>query len=352
MSALLAFSISPVSFASAMKLDEAWEQFSAPEIMSYFFIHEFNALPLSGKVSPSKKLWSGDYWALNKGNINYRWYAKKKIGFNLISPSRDRARTMTIPELAELSPSEKYDLFTGRYDYPLKQEVNRISDPQADTWEGICHGWSPASMNHNEPKPKLLRNSDGIEIPFGSSDIKALISYYYAYSYRATDTHQMGRRCFRGSPNYEEKDCVNDLNAGAFHLVLANRMGLDGKTFIGDLERFQQVWNHPFTSYQSQITGQSGAKNYSAFGTAKVIQVRTTLNYVDENGHDWQPVIDTPKQEYKSITYDYELDIDSSGKIIGGEWRSKLRPDFLWLVSRPRQFEGSLSRLGELLDDE
>ncbi len=352
MSFLLALSLSPKVLSSVMKFDESWESISDPEIMSYFFIREFNALPLSGKVTAPKKLWSGDYWALKNGNINYRWYAKRKTGFNLNSPSKEKLKAMTIPEIAELSPSEKYDLFTGRYDYPLKAEVNVIADPGAETWEGICHGWSPAAINHDEPVPKLMRNPDGIEIPFGSSDIKALISYYYAYKYNATDTHQMGRRCYKGSFRNNEKDCNNDLNAGAFHLVLANRLGLDGKTFVADLDRYQQVWNHPFSSYQSQIMAQKGPSSNSAAGTVKVVRLRTTLNYVDENGHDWQTVMGTPKQEYKSITYDYELDIDGAGRIIGGDWISKQRPDFIWLVSKPRKFEGSLSRLGELLDDE
>lgn len=327
-----------------MHIDEAWDSVSDPEIMSYHFIKDFNALPLSGAVTSSEKYWSGDYWALKKGNINYRWFAKNKIGFNLNSPTRDRAKKMSIPELAELSPSEKYDLFTGRYDYPLKNEVYRISDPGAEIWEGICHGWSPAAMNHNEPRAKLVRNPDGIEIPFGSSDIKALISYYYAYSYSATDTHQVGRRCFKdprmfSSPN--ERDCTNDLNAGAFHVILANRIGKDGKGFVADLQRYKEVWNHPITSYKSTVTGRTSAG----------VRVRTTITYVDENGHDWQPVKGTPKQEFKTADYEYLIELDGTGKITGGEWISKQRPDFLWLVSRPREFTGTLSRLEELLDD-
>lgn len=327
-----------------MNINERWESFSDPRIMSYFFTDDFSKLPLSGEVSHSEKYWSGDYWALQKGNINYRWFARIKTGFNLNSPTKERAKKMTIPELAELSPSEKYDLFLGRYDYPLRNEVSRIADPKAESWEGICHGWSPATVNHNEPRPKLLRNPDGIEIPFGSTDIKALISYYYAYVYRATDTHQMGMRCFKDPGMFrtpDERDCGDDMNAGAFHLVLANRIGLEGKGFIADLQRFKEVWNNPITSYSSQILSRN----------AKTVRVRTTITYVAGNGIDWQPVKDTSKQHMKNAVYDYELDIDSSGKITGGMWISKQRPDFIWLVARPRQFEGTLSRLGELLDD-
>lgn len=345
MSAFFVFSLSPFSFASPFTIDEGWDSVSDPQIMSYFFTKDFSKLPLSGTVSPSDKYWSGDYWALKKGNINFRWFARNKVGFNLVSPTKESARKMTIPELAELSPAEKYDLFIGRYDYPLRNEVSRIADPGAEIWEGICHGWSPAAMNHNEPRPKLLKNPDGIEIPFGSSDIKALISYYYAYNYAATDTHQMGRRCFKDATRFNQpsdRDCNEDLNAGAFHLVLANRIGMDGKGFIADLQRFKEVWNHPITSYRSQVLSRSSS----------VVKIRTTISYVDENGFDWQTVKDTPKQEFKTAVYDYNVELDGSGNVTGGTWISKARPDFLWLVSKPRQFTGTLNRLDELLDDE
>lgn len=350
---LLLFSLTlPMTYASPLKLDESWESISDPEIMSYFFTRDFALLPLSGTVADKNKYWSGDYWALNKGNINYRWNAKKKIGFNLKSPSKDYVRRMSIPELSELAPSEKYDLFTGNYDYPLKNEVARVAaDSQAEIWEGICHGWSPASMNHEEPTPKLMTNPDGIEIPFGSTDIKALISYYYAYGFEVPDTHQMGRRCYQGPWFNNQRDCYEDLNAGAFHIVLANRLGIDGKGFIADLHRYKEVWNHPITSYQSRVIGFGKPKRDSAPGTVKTINVSTVMTYVDEDGHDWRPVIGTPKQFYKKVTYQYSLDLNNSGTIIGGEWISKLRPDFLWLKGRPRQYEGLLSRLGELLND-
>lgn len=329
---------SGISFAS---IDVPWELDSDPVIMSSFFQKKLQALPLSGKVTDTTKYWSGDYWALKKGNINYRWYSKNKIGFGLNSPDKLRAQKMSIPELAELSPSEKYDLFLGRYDYPLKNEVNGIADRNAETWEGICHGWSPASMNHNEPTPKLMTNPDGIGIPFGSTDIKALLSYYYAYAHKAPDTHQMGKRCFKGPFFNREKDCKEDMNAGAFHIVLTNRLGLDGKGFIADLQRYEEVWNHPITAYKSEIV-----TNYG-----RTVEVRTEITYVDENGHDWQTVIGTKKQASKKTIYRYSLDLDSEGVIIGGNWISKERPDFLWLMAKPRKFEGLLSRLGELLND-
>ena len=259
---------------------------------------------------------------------------------------------MSIPELAELAPSEKYDLFTGNYHYPLRNEVDRVAaDRSAEIWEGICHGWSPATMNHAEPKPKLMRNPDGIDIPFGSTDIKALLSYYYAYGFEVPDTHQMGRRCYRGRWLNTDKDCKEDLNAGAFHIILTNRIGIDGKGFIADINRYKEVWNHPFVSYKTTVLGSGRPGRDAAAGAVKKIQLKTSMAYVDENGHDWRHVIGTEKQYTKTVTYTYDIEVDAAGTIVGGEWTSKERPDFLWLKHRPRKFEGLLARLGELLEE-
>lgn len=325
-------------------LDLKWESYSDPSIMSSYYIKNFYQLPLEGKVSSKTRFWSGPYWPFKKGSINFRWYAKNKIGFQLNSPQRQNIHKMTIPELAELSPAEKYDLLLGKYDYPLTKAVNTMADPNAYIWEGICHGWSPASMNHNEPTPKLLRNPDGIEIPFGSSDIKALLSYYYAYLFRAPYTYQMGRRCYN---QWEEKNCSEDLNAGAFHIVLANRVGFEGKSFIADIQRFKEVWNHPIVDYQTFVL----REQFLGTKATKKISVKTILNVVDENDSNWQPILGTKGQKLITLNYQYDLHVNQNGEIIGGKWTSKERPDFIWLMEKPRKFEGILYRLGDLLND-
>lgn len=348
---VVSLAFSGVALSAPLHFDEGWDpSISSPDIMNLNFKKNFLSLPLSAKINNSGKYWPGDYWALRNGNINYRWYAQKKTGFNLNSPNREHAKRMSIPELAQLSPSEKYDLLTGRYDYPLKNKVAEITTPSAEIWEGICHGWAPASMNHNEPTPKLLFNPDGIEIPFGSTDIKALLSYYYAHVHRANDTHQMGNRCYED--NGRETNCSNDLNAGAFHIVLANRIGFEGKGVIADMQRFKEVWNHPITSYQSRILAQKAPQSTSAAGTLKVIQLQTIVTYAAKGLHDWHPVQGTTKQEQKTQVFEYEIELSADGSIIGGEWKSKNRPDFLWIMPRPHTFTGILSRLGELINDE
>ena len=49
--------------------------------------------------------------------------------------------------------------------------------PTTPAWQVYCHGWTAASIAFEEPAPILVTNPDGLRIPFGSSDIKALLTY-------------------------------------------------------------------------------------------------------------------------------------------------------------------------------
>jgi Transglutaminase elicitor len=347
---LLSFS----TFAS-VNLDDkrAWDSISDPDRMLDTFEREFSALPLTGKIQDPNRLWSSDYWARRKGGINYRWNSSSPSGFNLVSPTKLQASQMSISQLRALAATEKWDLLNGRYDYPAKREVAAYADPRAALWSGICHGWAPASLNHDEPDPVTLRNPDGIFIPFGTSDIKALLSWYYADKFDAPTTHQMGRRCYGRYPPDNSDRCRQDMNAGAFHLVLTNRLGISGVSFVADVDISEEVWNHAIWSYKTSITNRNVRPlSSSAAGTVKMVRVKTVIEYVATTKNHWNPVLGTSNQKTKLKTFDYYLDIDARGRIIGGEWPSYQRPDFLWLVYRPPSFEGYYKRLPELLSGE
>lgn len=335
------------SFSQASIEFKPWQSYSNPVIMSKNFEKKLYKLPLTGQVKETNKYWSSDYWPLYKGNINYRWNSPNPIGFQLDSPSFNQALRMTQKELEALAPSEKYDLYTGNYTYPLKREVQKRTSPQRREWEGICHGWAIAALNHNEPTPKLLSNPDGIMIPFGSSDIKALLSYYYAYPYSPNGIHQMGRRC--NGRSY----CDDDMNAGAFHIVLSNKVGLEGKGFIADIENGSEVWNQVVYNYQTEIIERDlPPARTSASGTIKVVRVKTKVRVVmNIVNNSWLPANGTSLQTFRDSDYEYDLDIDWNGRIIGGDWRSKLRPDFLWFVGPTSGFGTQFAKLKKLLND-
>lgn len=346
--------ILPINMALAsvnLDLDRAWAGISDPLRMSATFNKNFSELPLTGQSTDPQKFWSSDYWARKKGGINYRWNSANPTGFNLKSPTKEQATQMSEAELATLAPTEKWDIFIGRYDYPAKTEVAKYASPSRPIWEGICDGWAGAALNHNEPRPQVVTNPDGIRIPFGSSDIKGLLSWYYAKKHSGGYA-MMGRRC-NGGTVFGTDRCNEDMNSGAFHIVLTNKVGITGTSFIADIDRNSEVWNHIAYDYTSQIVSSNlRPRNTSAAGTAKVMRMRTSVEWVYSLARNsWDPVLGTSAQNTLRRTYEYYLDLDRNGKIIGGDWISKTRPDFLWLERKVSSFGGIYSRLGELLDD-
>lgn len=342
------FSFLSVAFSAPLGIQGEWSRVSDPLVMGNHFEIRFFMLPLKGEVQQPNKYWSGDYWAMNKGNINRRWNAK--TDFKISSPTKESALSMTSEEIAQLSPAEKFDLLMGRYWYPIKQEVAKITDYDAQNWEGICHGWAPASMNHNEPKPKTLANPDGIMVPFGSSDIKAILSFFYAFPYQVPSTYQVGRRCDH-TFGTRDADCKQDLNAGAFHIVLTNKIALENKGIIADLNRLRQVWNHPIFRFSSKITGEGRARADSAPGTTRTVHIKTTVSYVSSSPNSWNPQNGTSAHKIKTMPFNYILEIDVHGNIVGGTWKSPQRPDFLWIKDAPQKFGGNYLHLKELLND-
>lgn len=342
-----------LAHAENTRIFEAWKGFSTPEIMAAGFTHSFKELPLEGSVEIATKAWSGHYWPSKEGGINVRWNHPAKEGFKYKSPSKTDVQKMSLAEKAQLAPSEKYDLLTARYDYPMKELAATAANRRAPDWAGICHGWAPATLHHNEPTPKTLVNQDGIEIPFGSSDIKALLSYYYAFHHETESTHQLGLRCFFGRWMGGARGCQEDLNAGAFHIVITNMLGLRKEGFMADIDRWKEVWNQPIVGFESKILADNLKPSNSAASSAvKEMKIATKFFYVNEvDNVTWDVVHGTKDQMIASKKYEYRLEIDAAGKIVGGEWESDERPDFLWNKEKATEFKGILSQLPMLLND-
>lgn len=322
------------------------------EIFDFSDKNTFSQLPLRGDIRDNHKFWSGDYWPFQKNSINHRWNALTEEGKLRPSPERDQIPALTLEELAELSPAEKWDLYLGRYDYPLTNEVKAKSNPNAKEWEGICDGWAAATIHHPEPGPRTLRNPDGVLVPFGSADVKALLSYYYAFYHQVPTTHQIGKRCennrriFRSSP----PECKDDLNAGSFHLALVNSIGLKNTSFLMDIKRYKEVWNQPVVAFHSQILNiDDSPGRRTTEGTHQVLRIRSDVTYVDNSEFNtWYPINGTEGQRYKTLTYEYLLYLNASDEVIGGEWKSSERPDFIW--RKPAVGRGNFKGVLEFLD--
>ena len=319
---------------------DEWDSYNDPSHFDSNYEYRLNALPAKSMLETKNIPWSESYWPRNKGSINLRWNAPQPIGFDYQSPKFSRVTRMTRDELAELSPAEKFDLARGLYDYPLSSYVARVNaKKKAKDFEGICDGWTASAIQFREPKPVDFTNKDGIVIPFGSSDIKAIMSYKGAFHSdlgpimvgRYCTTLGIGSRC-------------KDINPGAFHVILANEIGLKHQAFASDIEIGRETWNQPIYGYEFEITG-------SAQSTApKAVRVRATLNYTDElDESQWQPVTGTDKFVGGTMDLEYILEMDSYGRIIGGEWiTTGKHPDLFWKPTKKIVFDGDFELLNQL----
>ena len=317
----------------------AWDKINSPKNFDYNLQTKFKKLPSNGKLS--RPPWTASYWPTYQGGISYRW---------LTGESKYKTLGKSERGINYLSPSEKYDIFLGRNDFPLtnyeRKRTGILNRKDIPTWEGICHDWAPAAYLMKEPNPVSVTGKNGEEIYFGSSDIKALIMINFELNRQGRRTKFLGSRCNlkKKDQGFSRNEKCDDTNAGAFHVVLTNLVGLRNESFVIDKTRDFEVWNQPVASYSSRvIRSKRGASLGAAKGTKKEVIVETKLNWVTEIDQQWEAA----GTALETSVYKYKLVLDKKGRIIGGEWISWERPDFIWTQNRPN-FSGFMAPLEKI----
>jgi hypothetical protein len=335
------------------QLMRAWDYNNSPERMGlisneYDFI--LDQLPLEAYLS--KKPWSGGYWPSYKGGLSYRWnhpslLEDSRIYYNLIPINEINSE-----QIKYLSPTEKYDLILGQEEYNFTQKERKRTkvmlqqENNIPKWYGLCHAWAAATLFFDEPNPIEFVRKDGLVIPLGSSDIKALLIYFlhknsgntYFVSKRCDiDDHQLRQQRDLGLVSQEEYDekmnsaKCRGINAGSFHVILSNMVGLRDEGFLFDRSRGAEVWNQAVHCYKSKIVDKI-TENFvgtPAPGTVEQIKVQTKMYYTSEISMSWEKTSPQTRTSKRAL-YTYWLELDSERKIIGGTWISEQRPDFLW----------------------
>lgn len=313
----------------------------------------------------------------------------RRYFFDIKRPqSLSDVKSMSQAELDRLSPAEKYDIYVGDYTFKLTKDVLKLTSPFDAYWEGICNGWASASLEFHEPKKVSVTNKDGIRVNFASADLKGLLAHYHAaitnnvMTRKKNIANRVGKRCAVNFPkeswfikndkeyyNVLEKgklvakevpsDCI-DINAGAFHVIVANQIGLKNEGFVAEIVRDSEVWNQPVFAFDSQIVETlSRIKPSATKGTTKQIRVQTKMYYANDGGKvywdenekeenfmaSWEPTNGTAEYSSDFEEYEYILDLDNKGNIIGGQWLTYERPDFLW-IKKSKGFLGNRSLYG------
>lgn len=366
--------------------DRAEDVVSQPESMVYR-LDEMEKLGLT-KGNTARQPWSGDYWAFYKGTLAAR-YADPlfpqskdwKANFDYVSAlgrSRGEIFATGKPELInQLSPAEKYDLLVDVADpkrggltarmWNQGREYYRSEGTVAE-WMGICDGWAPAAFMMGRPQHAVtvLAADEATPITFYPNDIKALASQLWAsgsYDYHA----QIGSRCDDKQPPADENGRIRseecfDVNPATVHLTLTHQLGAQHESLVMDASFDYEVWNQPLSGYRysyfnpqtlqpvSSLAEATVARKdfvsdkfaaYRSSESVAVVGIALDLSYVNEDDHP-KPVLfdDESRDLVLTARYLYDVELDATGQIIGGEWYTNLHPDFFW---RPEAYTRAIS---------
>jgi hypothetical protein len=327
----------PRAINSDSKPLEAWDDYNNPAQLNAGSVVVFDKLPTSG--SSFRLPWSDTYWPSHLGGIALRWRNGTQTPFTTQRPSEAGVRAMTSEQIAELSPAEKYDILMERFDFPTVQNELERTDALDPKWFGLCHGWSSATLNFDEPRAVNMKSASGIEIPFGSSDVKALLAYAQSVVF-IPYAKILGQRCkldLSGATRLKSLPECRDTNAGSFHLILANLVGLQSQTVVADLTNGREVWNFPIYRYSTRERSRQTASAGAAPKAVSEVIVETDVDYIVEiPWPEWNHLGDRNRFASKRHSYQYAVELDSSGRVVGGRWISEEHPDFLWVQAKAK----------------
>jgi hypothetical protein len=310
-------------------------------------IDTFTALPLEAELAEELKPWSGPYWKSRDGVIAYRWQTKE-TPWKYTPPTRARVLSMSADEIALLSPAEKFDILRGDYTYATVKASIDYADVYAKRkWRGICNGYAQAAVQLVEPvATTLISVKDGIVIPFGSADLKALASFYYEdgrlgwnpeigrMSSGLDDhdraTRKVGQKCDLAQL-IPPAHCRRDLDPRELHVTLANVIGLRGEPVFADTYRGRQVWQHPIYAYRAKTIRERAVRKNTKNAVTREVHVRIKLWMGHYAEAAWSP---TPVRT-KTRTLDYWLELDAADRIVGGRYLTIGGGpviDYLWMT--------------------
>jgi hypothetical protein len=302
--------------------------------------------------------WSGDYWPTVKGGIADRWQkhtqGSRYQDFLYPIKSEQELRGLTGDDWDHLSPAEKFDISQNHLDFPLTRAEHRRTIATADAsgdipfWYGLCHGWAPAALLEREPGSKATVSGPfGKKVHFFSADIKALITKVYADA--NVENYFLGGRCneqviVRDAQGRALNPACRDANPASLHLVLANFIGEQRKGFVADISSDYQVWNQPVIGYKFAYSHRRALSadrgyRYAAPGTVELVNVDLDMEYLVEGQSSVSPIAPVTN----TSNFNYTLELDAQGFVIGGEWISQNRPDFLWQLRRKPRRAGDSS---------
>lgn len=324
---------------------EAWSVEDDPRLLDGSFTYVFGELPTSGLVEQMP--WPGSYWPSSLDGINYRW-----AGPNTQSPAEKYAlafgKAGVEDAVSRHSGVDSLPTATCREESDCEEEEvcarrrGEESGRCAPLWTGICHAWAPAALLEREPRRPVTYRGVRFEI----NDLKALISMAYT---EGLSVRLVSLRCDEDGSEHDLDDIdeCRDTNPGTFHVAVANLLGLRRTAFILDRTYDAEVQNYPVVAYHvardepissaeaNQRLGAEGSDYAFNDRAVELRLLRTELAWVSTSPAELDGFLSPYLEHFTFIdVYDYIVELDKDGEIIGGEWLGESRtrhPDFLWI---------------------
>ncbi len=237
------------------KQGEAWSTSDSPSIFASDLEYKLDALPMAGEAQTIP--WAGSYWPVYEDSINYQWDGQndspslkyqKAFGGTAVEDAVSRGHGIdSFTSQKECTESSVCDSTKGETCAKRRGAEKGRCIP---TWWGICHAWGPASIMLPEPKRSVTKNG----VTFKVQDLKALATLVH----NSTRSRFVSLRC-NTMPGAElaldaygrvvANEC-RDTNAGTYHLLLANYLGIKRQAFVEDRTAAFEVWNQPLRGYR------------------------------------------------------------------------------------------------------
>ncbi|RMH44993.1 MAG: hypothetical protein D6689_01000 [Deltaproteobacteria bacterium] len=257
-----------------------------------------------------------------------------------------------------------------------------------DSWWGHCNGWASYATTEPDGFPKRdvtvklvdgkvtectgpLAGADGC-VTFRMGDIEALMTELY-FSDQATFS---GRRCNKDPDEIERDEYgrpvdveCRDLNAGSLHIAVTGLLGrgadylfpveggLSRPAFVIDHNWDWEVWNFPLVKFKidqqeeiskekaNELIGANGSRYEFNAAATRFVRVKMRYWMVSDGVSSYKMRLRADQRNVAphEVELNYVLELDDSGKILGGEWiknpettwgedNKKLHPDFMWMA--------------------
>ncbi|HRI67739.1 MAG TPA: hypothetical protein PK156_26030 [Polyangium sp.] len=295
------------------------------------------------------------------------------------NPDEERGEGILRPALTVVGPTTGWEMSNHGTYRPIYPE----------TWWGHCNGWSSYVTAEKDGAPlrdisvrlengKIVEcaESDPRGVFFRMADIEALMSEIYFH-----DTATIaGRRCNLARDKIERDaqgrptdPACRDLNPGTLHIALTGLLGRGASPlsnsnapperlpFIMDFTYYDEVWAFPIVGYEirrAQYISAAQATRLVCRGTNQPRRCRrfrwnenatrfaSIEMAVQIVAYEMRPagLLDAPlsRQATPTLsTYEYVLELDGRGTILGGEWitsptsngpnSKELHPDFIFM---------------------